>query len=221
MTARLDHGVTPDRGLDWRDRAACVGHDTETWFPLATANQHRVSVVVQAQTEQAKAICANCPVRQKCLDWALTTPEPWGIWGGLTEEERAAMRRPGLTQREAASARAAEEAQRRAARDEQVRMLAKQQIYSDREIAKQLGIGDETTVRRIRRRLGIPTRPRRLVWSAELVETVRRFAGQGMGDAEIGDLINRDKAHVQSCRRYYNIPSGRHQGRLSREEMTQ
>lgn len=221
MTARLDHGVTADRGLDWRDRAACVGHDSETWFPLATANQRGPAVAVQAQIEQAKAVCADCPVRQTCLEWALTTPEPWGIWGGLTEEERAALRMPGLTQREAASARAAEEAQRRAARDEQVRMLAKQQIYSDREIAQRLGIDDESTVRRIRRRLGIPTRPRRVVWSAELVETVRRFAAQGMGDAEIGDLINRDKAHVQSCRRYYGIPSGRTRGRPSREEMAQ
>lgn len=221
MTARLDHGVSADRGPDWRQRLACADEDPELWFPLADANQHGQAVAIRTQTEQAKAICADCPVRQKCLDWALTYPEKHGIWGGLTEEERAAMRRAGLTQREAASARAAEEAQRRAARDEQVRMLAKQQIYSDREIAKQLGIADEATVRRIRRRLGIPTRPRRLVWSAELVETVRRFAGQGMGDAEIGDLINRDKAHVQSCRRYYNIPSGRHQGRPLREEMTQ
>ena len=36
----------------------------------------------------AKRICADCPVRQECLDYAMRVHEPFGIWGGLTEAER-------------------------------------------------------------------------------------------------------------------------------------
>ncbi|MEJ8645170.1 WhiB family transcriptional regulator [Streptomyces sp. MS1.HAVA.3] len=36
-------------------------------------------------------MCAGCPVRRACLDHALRTREPFGVWGGLTEEERHAL----------------------------------------------------------------------------------------------------------------------------------
>jgi len=36
----------------------------------------------------AKAICASCPVLQACRKQALTLAEPYGIWGGLTEDDR-------------------------------------------------------------------------------------------------------------------------------------
>jgi WhiB family redox-sensing transcriptional regulator len=39
----------------------------------------------------AKAICASCPVLQACRKQALTLAEPYGIWGGLTEEDRLAI----------------------------------------------------------------------------------------------------------------------------------
>lgn len=37
---------------------------------------------------RAKAICRVCPVREECLETALAIKEPYGIWGGLTEQER-------------------------------------------------------------------------------------------------------------------------------------
>lgn len=37
---------------------------------------------------RAKAICAQCPVREPCLRYALRIREPHGIWGGLNETER-------------------------------------------------------------------------------------------------------------------------------------
>lgn len=37
---------------------------------------------------RAKRICEFCPVRQACLDDALTTGQPAGVWGGMTELER-------------------------------------------------------------------------------------------------------------------------------------
>jgi hypothetical protein len=43
---------------------------------------------------KAKAICAQCPVRTECLDYALSRPEKYGTWGGLNEDERASERPP-------------------------------------------------------------------------------------------------------------------------------
>jgi WhiB family redox-sensing transcriptional regulator len=45
---------------------------------------------------QAKAVCAQCPVIQNCLRWALAAREPYGVWGGLSAEERESLlqRRP-------------------------------------------------------------------------------------------------------------------------------
>jgi WhiB family redox-sensing transcriptional regulator len=36
----------------------------------------------------AKAVCASCPVIQMCREHALAVQEPYGIWGGLSEDER-------------------------------------------------------------------------------------------------------------------------------------
>jgi len=41
-----------------------------------------------ARERAAKRVCAACPVRQECLDYALRVREPFGIWGGLNETER-------------------------------------------------------------------------------------------------------------------------------------
>ncbi|MGH8902334.1 MAG: WhiB family transcriptional regulator [Egibacteraceae bacterium] len=40
------------------------------------------------QTREAKQVCAGCPVRSQCLDWALATNQQDGVWGGLSEDER-------------------------------------------------------------------------------------------------------------------------------------
>lgn len=62
------------------------------WVKQAACNP---SVAKFFQTEQlgkpysvvAKGICAKCPVRRACLNYAIVNDEP-GIWGGLTEAER-------------------------------------------------------------------------------------------------------------------------------------
>jgi WhiB family transcriptional regulator, redox-sensing transcriptional regulator len=75
---------------DWRQRAACLGEDPELFFPAATAG-----LAVQFQAVQAKAVCARCPVADRCLAQALAFGDEAGIWGGLDEAERRELAREG------------------------------------------------------------------------------------------------------------------------------
>lgn len=71
----------------WYLNAACAGQDPELFFPVSPPG------VAFVQVQRAKQVCAGCPVRSLCLDTALATCADHGIWGGLTEEERRALRR--------------------------------------------------------------------------------------------------------------------------------
>jgi hypothetical protein len=42
--------------------------------------------------EPARQVCGACPVRQPCLDYAISNAITHGIWGGLIERERRALR---------------------------------------------------------------------------------------------------------------------------------
>jgi len=68
--------------MDWRTRAACLHDDPELFFPDCTSDP---------VIDRAKQICGGCPVRARCLDWALSHDAVFGIWGGRTEAERHAM----------------------------------------------------------------------------------------------------------------------------------
>jgi WhiB family redox-sensing transcriptional regulator len=73
--------------MDWRHRALCRDEDPELFFPIGTTGPGLV------QVEQAKAVCRRCPVVEPCLDWALRSGQDSGIWGGLAEDERRALKR--------------------------------------------------------------------------------------------------------------------------------
>ena len=67
---------------EWWDLAACQSADPDLFFPIATVGAAAIGIA------RAKAICARCAIRRQCLDYALASNEPHGIWGGTTEEER-------------------------------------------------------------------------------------------------------------------------------------
>ena len=69
----------------WRQAAACRGYEASTFYP-ETAEAAGV----------AKQICAGCKVRAMCLETALRNQERYGVWGGLTERERARLGRRSL-----------------------------------------------------------------------------------------------------------------------------
>jgi WhiB family redox-sensing transcriptional regulator len=66
--------------LSWRQHASCRGLDALVFYPTS-----------EEATEEAKAICAECPVREPCLEYAITNRERDGVWGGATERERRRM----------------------------------------------------------------------------------------------------------------------------------
>lgn len=75
--------------LIWQDRAACRGEDLDLFFGLDGER----GPVREAREAGAKAICARCPVKLQCGNYAIGNAERYGIWAGLNEEERAAERR--------------------------------------------------------------------------------------------------------------------------------
>ncbi|MFE7118528.1 WhiB family transcriptional regulator [Streptomyces sp. NPDC057654] len=72
---------------EWLLLAACREEEPELFFPIGNTTPALL------QTEEAKDVCRRCPVMEQCRRWALETAEEYGIWGGLSENERSAARR--------------------------------------------------------------------------------------------------------------------------------
>ncbi|GAB2934952.1 WhiB family transcriptional regulator [Streptomyces hainanensis] len=69
---------------DWQLLAACRGVDSSLFFhPEGERGAAR-----SAREEAAKEVCMRCPVRAECAAHALSVREPYGVWGGLTEDDR-------------------------------------------------------------------------------------------------------------------------------------
>jgi WhiB family redox-sensing transcriptional regulator len=66
----------------WRELGTCRDSDPNLFYPLGRG------VAAAAQAEAAKALCRDCPSREPCLAFALSTHQELGVWGGLAAEER-------------------------------------------------------------------------------------------------------------------------------------
>jgi WhiB family redox-sensing transcriptional regulator len=76
---------------DWQMHGACRGEDPAIFFhPEGERGPAR-----ESRERAAKAICGGCPVRQECASHALAVREPYGVWGGLSEDDREAIYRRG------------------------------------------------------------------------------------------------------------------------------
>ncbi|MFC8448189.1 WhiB family transcriptional regulator [Kitasatospora sp. NPDC057223] len=73
----------------WQSVAACRGMDSSVFF----APPDERSEAKHSREAAARRVCARCPVREACADFALRSHETYGVWGGLTEKERARGRR--------------------------------------------------------------------------------------------------------------------------------
>ena len=74
--------------LEWRMLGACRGLDASIFYPED-----------DEEAEVAKQVCAQCGVQTACLEYALSTNQDSGVWGGTSEDERRAPRRQWLRQR--------------------------------------------------------------------------------------------------------------------------
>ena len=73
--------------MDWVNYARCRDEDPELFFPVGTTGPAAM------QIDAAKTVCTECSVRMECLEWAMSTGQEAGVWGGLSEDERRALRR--------------------------------------------------------------------------------------------------------------------------------
>ena len=65
----------------WMQHGLCRGKPTEWWFPSPDSHSPH-------QWDKARQICQDCPVREDCLQYALSTHSRYGMWGGSTPAER-------------------------------------------------------------------------------------------------------------------------------------
>jgi WhiB family redox-sensing transcriptional regulator len=75
---------------DWQFEGACRQADPALFFSPESERGPRRS----ARENAAKMYCNQCPVVKQCLEHALKVKEPYGVWGGLTTSERAALENP-------------------------------------------------------------------------------------------------------------------------------
>jgi len=73
--------------MTWRESAACLSLDYELFFPIGNTSPALL------QTEEAKAACGRCEVVESCLSWAMESGQDAGVWGGLSGDERRALKR--------------------------------------------------------------------------------------------------------------------------------
>jgi WhiB family transcriptional regulator, redox-sensing transcriptional regulator len=66
----------------WQERAACFGIEPDTFFP-----------VTEEEAGPALTYCGSCRIREECLAWALKNGERYGVWGGMTEQQRRRIQR--------------------------------------------------------------------------------------------------------------------------------
>ena len=69
---------------EWQLRGACRDVDSMLFFH-PSGERGRAHDQREAA---AKRICAGCPVQAECLAHALQVREPYGVWGGMGENER-------------------------------------------------------------------------------------------------------------------------------------
>ena len=71
----------------WRNRSACLDESPELFFPIGNTGP------ALDQIKEAKAVCGRCKVVETCLEWAMQAGQDFGVWGGLSEDERRALKR--------------------------------------------------------------------------------------------------------------------------------
>ena len=81
--------VEADETLEWQEDSACRDFDNLLFF----GEEGESELEKQAREAKAKSVCRTCPVQEPCLEFAMDSNQKYGIWGGLTDKERASLKR--------------------------------------------------------------------------------------------------------------------------------
>lgn len=202
----------------WMADGLCGQTDPEMFFPEKGGS-----------TKNAKKVCAACPVKAECLDYALERDQRFGIWGGLSERERRRLRAP---RKEKAQAPRAARVEWSPEEDATLRYLASDPERTNGTIARILG-RPQASVRTRRRTLGIEPSPRRgrpskaqqeafrdevaidlamagervPLTSAERREAVRRLHATRVTDREIAERLGLNVRTVFRIRAELGLPA--------------
>jgi WhiB family redox-sensing transcriptional regulator len=72
---------------EWQYDGLCMGLESSVFF---SPDAERGAAKLMRE-RRAKAICAECPVIEQCRDHALSAREAYGVWGGLSADDRAEL----------------------------------------------------------------------------------------------------------------------------------
>lgn len=86
--ARGDSPQTRDSKSIDREYIVPCADNPELFFPIGKGNNE----TEKKQTEAARRLCAQCPEQKSCLQGALERNEQFGLWGGMTPDERRAYK---------------------------------------------------------------------------------------------------------------------------------
>ena len=73
--------------MQWLNDSRCLTEDPELFFPIGNTGP------AVDQIEQAKSVCRECAVSTQCLEYAIKENQDTGVWGGVSEGERKAVKR--------------------------------------------------------------------------------------------------------------------------------
>ena len=76
--------VPDDAVWHWQEKGNCRTADPTLFFHP----QNERGSTRRQRDAAAKSVCSSCPVRVECADYAIRAREPYGVWDGMTEEER-------------------------------------------------------------------------------------------------------------------------------------
>lgn len=94
--ARTESSLPPERRdlksvlLRLAEKGKCAGsEEPDTWWPVLSVGRRESP---ELSRWRAASLCAGCPVLAPCRWYALEAGEGEGVWGGLSEQDRAALR---------------------------------------------------------------------------------------------------------------------------------
>lgn len=168
--------------MRWDD-AACHGDSLDRWFPPGYGPEW---------VDELREVCAGCPLKLDCAEYALERSVHYGVWGGLTPQERSRIRKGNSTiQKEWSRFVRRQKVQRL----EDTRAAHREAKTADVQVARRIidECADDAQVL-VEELLG-PSRERRIV-AARQTAMARCRAETCLSLADIGGLFDRDHSTV-------------------------